>query len=76
MYRPKQNNDHDTAFPLVWYPEKFFQNPIISFLDTLSQKNIFFIIKINNFWGDLSGISAKTATLVVLESIAPADVCA
>ena len=30
----------------------------------MTQKNIFFIIKINIFWGDLSGISAKTATLV------------
>ena len=32
-------------------------------MDTLSQKIYFLIIKINNFWGDFSGISAKTATL-------------
>ena len=42
----------------------FFQNAIISFLDSLTQQIIFLIIKINNFWGDQSGISAKTATLV------------
>ena len=29
----------------------------------------FLIIKINIFWGDLSGISAKTATLLVARSI-------
>ena len=33
-------------------------------MDTLTQQIIFLIIKINNFRGDLSGISAKTATLV------------
>ena len=30
--------------------------------------NFFYIIKINKFWGDLSGISAKTATLVCTHS--------
>ena len=43
--------------------EVFFKILIILFLDTLNQQRIFLIIKINNFWGDLSGISAKTATL-------------
>ena len=32
-------------------------------MDTLTQQIFFMIIKMNNFWGDLSGISAKTATL-------------
>ena len=27
--------------------------------------NNFFIIKINSFWGDLSCVSAKTATLII-----------
>ena len=31
-------------------------------MDTLTQQIIFWIIKINIFWGDLSGIPAKTAT--------------
>ena len=35
-------------------------------MDSLTQKIFFLIIKINNFWGDLSGISAKTATLAAL----------
>ena len=47
----------------VVHSEVFFK--IILFLDTLTQKNNFFDHKINNFWGDQSGISAKTATLVV-----------
>ena len=29
----------------------------------------FFKIKINNFWGDLSGISAKTATLIIRDRL-------
>ena len=33
-------------------------------MDTLTQQIIFLIIKINNFWGDLSSISAETATLI------------
>ena len=41
----------------------FFQNSITLFLDTLNQQYIFFIIKMNIFWGDPSDISAKTATL-------------
>ena len=32
-------------------------------MDTLTQQIIFLIIEIHSFWGDLSGISAKTATL-------------
>ena len=35
-------------------------------MDTLTQKIFFFIIKINIFRGDVSGISAKTATLVTV----------
>ena len=42
----------------------FFQNLNILFLDTLSQQIIFLIIEITIFWGDLSSISAKTATLI------------
>ena len=42
---------------------KFFSKLNYLFLDTLTQQIIFLIIKINIFWGDLSGISAKTATL-------------
>ena len=50
----------------------FFQNWIILFLDTLNQKIYFLIIKINIFWGDLSDISAKTATLLPIRA---ADLC-
>ena len=43
----------------------FFRNLIkLFFLDTLILKIYFFIIKINNFRGDLRDISAKTATLL------------
>ena len=42
----------------------FFQNLNILFMDTLTQQMVFLIVNINIFWGDLSGISAKTATLV------------
>ena len=41
----------------------FFQKNFFFFLDTLILKIYFLIIKINNFRGDLSGISARTATL-------------
>ena len=44
--------------------QSFFQNINNFFLDTFSQQIYFLIIKINNFWGDLSGISATTATLL------------
>ena len=43
---------------------KFFSKLNIFFLDTLILSIIFLIIKIDNFRGDLSSISAKTATLV------------
>ena len=52
---------------------RFFQNVISLFLDTLSQQIYFLIIKINNFWGDLSGISAKPATLTIQGSIQPSE---
>ena len=52
--------------PLFLISEVFFKILIILFLDTLSQQIFFLIIKINNFWGDLSGISAKTATLFLM----------
>ena len=45
--------------------EVFFKIKLLIFLDILTQKIIFLIVKIINFWGDLSGISAKTATLHV-----------
>ena len=32
-------------------------------MDSLTQQRIFLMVKINSFWGYLSGISAKTATL-------------
>ena len=47
---------------------RFFQNQIILFLDTLNQQIYFLIKKINNFWGDLSGISAKTAADIQLQN--------
>ena len=34
-------------------------------MDTLTQQIYFLTIEINIFWGDLSGISAKTATLIL-----------
>ena len=33
-------------------------------MDTLTPINIFLIIQIHNFWGDLSDVSVKTATLL------------
>ena len=44
--------------------EVFFKIKLFYFLDTSTQQIFFLIIKIKFFWGDLSGISAKTATLV------------
>ena len=44
--------------------EAFFEIKLNCFLDTLLLKIFFFMIKINNFRGDLSDISAKTATLI------------
>ena len=40
---------------------KFFSFFFVGYVDPT---NKFLIIKINNLWGDLSSISAKTATLV------------
>ena len=45
--------------------EAFFEIKLNCFLDTLLLKIFFFMIKINNFRGDLSDRSAKTATLPV-----------
>ena len=42
-----------------------FKIKCIYFLDTLILKIIFLITKLNNFRGDLSDISAKTATLII-----------
>ena len=42
----------------------FFKTKLHIFLDTLIVKIHFLIIKINNFPGDLSNVSTKTATLV------------
>ena len=47
---------------------KFFSKILFFYLDSLTQQTCFLIIKIIIFWGDLSGISAKTATLTVLRS--------
>ena len=49
---------------LVRSSEVFFKIKLNYFMDTLTQQIIFLILKINIFWGDLSGISATTATLV------------
>ena len=45
--------------------EAFFKIIIIIFIDTLILQIYFLIIKLNIFRGDLSSISAKTATLVL-----------
>ena len=50
---------------MVMNRDVFFKIKLKIFLDTLIVKKYFFIIKINNFRGDLSDISAKTATLVM-----------
>ena len=55
--------NHSTSSVLT--SEVFFKIYIILFLDTMTQQIFFLMIKINIFWGDLSGISAKTATLVL-----------
>ena len=43
----------------------FFKIKLNCLLDTLIRKIYFLIIKINNFRGDLSDISAKTGALVL-----------
>ena len=43
--------------------EVFFKIKLFYFLDALTQQILFLTIKMNIFCGDLSGISAKTATL-------------
>ena len=48
---------------LIIASEVFFK--IKLFLESLTEQIIFLIVKINNFWGDLSGISAKTPALIV-----------
>ena len=40
-----------------------FQNKIIRFLDTSIQKILFWIIKLNNFRDNLTGISARSTAL-------------
>ena len=51
----------------VCISEAFFKIKLNCFLDTLILKYIYFlIIQINNFQGDISDISAKTATLVFM----------
>ena len=42
-----------------------FQNQINYFLDTLIQQKYFQIMKINNFWGELTDISAKKEALAL-----------
>ena len=48
---------------------KFFSKLNYIFFGHFDPKNIFLIIKINIFRGDLSDSSAKTATLVDLERL-------
>ena len=52
------------ALQVRFTQSSFFQNCIYLFQDTLILQIMFLIIKINNFRGDLSDISAKSATLV------------
>ena len=40
-----------------------FQNEINYILDTLSQKRFFYVMKMSNFWGELTGTSAKKEAL-------------
>ena len=47
--------------------EAFFKIKLNCFLDTLILKISFWIIKTNNFQGDLNDISAKTATLTGMQ---------
>ena len=47
-------------------PVKFFQNRINIFFGYFDPINNFFITKNNDFQGDLSSISAKTATLATM----------
>ena len=51
--------------------EAFFKIKLNCFLDTLILKIYFLIIKINNFRGDLSGISAKKSSLVTAKAHLP-----
>ena len=52
---------------------KFFSKLINFIFGYFDPTNIFFEIKINNFWGDLGGISAKTATLIATSDFAIAN---
>ena len=42
-------------------------------MDTLTPKNIFWIIQVHIFWGDLSDVSVKTATLLRIFSVDVAE---
>ena len=61
----RANLSTDNGLRLVVSSEVFFKIKSILFLDTLILQIYFLIIKINNFRGDVSDISAETATLVV-----------
>ena len=52
--------------PCLTIIDVFFNSKLTDFLDTLILQLYFLIIKINNFRGDLSNISAKTATLLTM----------
>ena len=55
---------HNASKDFSGYQQCFcFQNQIKYFLDTVIQKTFFKIIKINNFLGDLTDISAKQEAL-------------
>ena len=55
----------DATTQEVLYPVEFFSKLNYFIFGYFDPKIFFFIIKINIFWGDLSGISAKTATLII-----------
>ena len=53
----------------AWCSVKFFSKLNKFIFGYFDPKNIFFsIIKINNFWGDFSDISAETATLMMFNT--------
>ena len=49
--------------------EVFFRIKLSSFFDALMRLTYFLGIELNNFQGDLSGVSAKTATLLVIYTL-------
>ena len=61
LYRP---DSLVAIIRILWHAVKFFSKLNYFIFGYFDPNFFFWIIQINIFWGDVSGISAKTATLV------------